>query len=314
MKNGRAALLMAAGLLLFSAGVSAQSIAPLKLDKVNVKQAIYELKHSTGFSFVFATGDIDTTKEINVNASDIRQAAEQILTGQNVSFEIKGKNIVITRTKPQETEPAKGVIIDSRGDAVIGAGVVVKGTANGVITDMDGRFSLPGITKGSVLTISCLGYSDQEAVWDGSELKITLQDDSEALEEVVVIGYGTMKKSDLTGSVVKADLSSVKTAPNSNILQALQGGVAGLQIAQTNYAGAEPAIEVRGQTTINGSTDPLIVLDGIIYNGRISDINPSDIEAIDVLKEWGIEVKEKAEERSLDYGVVAEECVREEMK
>lgn len=285
MKNGRAALLMAAGLLLFSAGVSAQSIAPLKLDKVNVKQAIYELKHSTGFSFVFATGDIDTTKEINVNASDIRQAAEQILAGQNVSFEIKGKNIVITRTKPQETEPAKGIIIDSRGEAVIGAGVVVKGTTNGVITDMDGRFSLPGIAKGSVLTISCLGYSDQEAVWDGTELKITLQDDSEALEEVVVIGYGTMKKSDLTGSVVKADLSSVKTAPNSNILQALQGGVAGLQIAQTNYAGAEPAIEVRGQTTINGSTDPLIVLDGIIYNGRISDINPSDIEAIDVLKD-----------------------------
>ena len=105
----------------------------------------------------------------------------------------------------------------------------MKGTTNGVITDMDGRFSLPGITKGSVLTISCLGYSDQEAVWDGTELKITLQDDSEALEEVVVIGYGTMKKSDLTGSVVKADLSSVKTAPNSNILQALQGGVAGLQ-------------------------------------------------------------------------------------
>ena len=179
----------------------------------------------------------------------------------------------------------KGSVIDTRGEAVIGAGVVVSGTGNGVVTGVDGTFELPGVAKGETIEISCLGYTGKTIVWNGEVLNVVLEDDTLALDEVVVVGYGTMKKSDLTGSVVKADLSAVKTAPNSNILQALQGGVAGLQIAQTNRAGAEPAIEVRGQTTINGSTDPLIVLDGIIYNGKISDLNPADIVSIDVLKD-----------------------------
>lgn len=285
MKTGRTAVLVAVGLLLFNAGVFAQSIKPIKLDNVNVKQAISELKQNTGYSFVFASGDIDTRKEVSVNANNLKQAVEQILAGQNVSFEIRGNNIVISKHAEPQVKSAKGVVLDSRGEAVIGAGVMEKGSSNGSVTGVDGDFTISGIQNGTVLVVSCLGYQSQEVVWNGQDIRLTLLDDQEALDEAVVVGYGTMKKSDLTGSVVKADLSAVKTAPNSNILQALQGGVAGLKIAQTNYAGAEPSIEVRGQTTINGSTDPLIVLDGIVYNGRISDINPSDIESVDVLKD-----------------------------
>ena len=116
-------------------------------------------------------------------------------------------------------------------------------------------------------------------------INVSLVEDSKTLSEVVVIGYGTMKKSDLTGSVVKADLNVMKDSPNTSIMQSLHGTVAGLQIGQTNSAGEDPSIGVRGQTTINGSTSPLIILDGIIYGGRISDINPSDIESIDILKD-----------------------------
>lgn len=211
------------------------------------------------------------TRKIVAFATAVLLSFSVLLMNQAVAF---GQNTVL-----------QGIVTDTRGEAVIGAGVVVAGTDNGVVTGIDGSFELSGAVKGVTIEISCIGYSTQNVVWNGEVLNVVLEDDTLALDEVVVVGYGTMKKSDLTGSVVKADLSSVKTAPNSNILQALQGGVAGLQIAQTNRAGAEPSIEVRGQTTINGSKDPLIVLDGIIYNGKISDLNPADIESIDVLKD-----------------------------
>ncbi len=185
----------------------------------------------------------------------------------------------------QDGKTAKGTIVDAEGTPLIGAGVLVKGTTNGAIADENGNFVIEGVAAGTVLEISHIGYLSQDLVWQGTPLSVVLADDTEQLDQVVVIGYGTMKKSDLTGAVEKADLTAVKTAPNSNVLQALQGNVAGLNIGQTNTAGAEPSIEVRGQITIGGSTDPLIVLDGIVYNGNIGDINPTDIESIDILKD-----------------------------
>ncbi len=105
------------------------------------------------------------------------------------------------------------------------------------------------------------------------------------LDEVVAIGYGTMKKSDLTGAAVSANIEAFRESPNTSIMQSLKGAVPGVQIGQVNTAGAEPSLSVRGATTLSGNTSPLIVLDGIIYRGRISDINPSDIESVDILKD-----------------------------
>ena len=186
---------------------------------------------------------------------------------------------------PAEAKEVKGLVVDAKGVPVIGAGVLVKGTTKGTVTGVDGTFALPGVASGTVLEVSCIGYATQEITWQGGPLNVTLADDNLLLDEVVVVGYGTMKKSDLTGSVFKGDISSVRTAPNTNILQSLQGTVPGLSIGMTAKIGGEPSMEVRGKTTINGATSPLLVVDGIIYNGSINDINPSDIESVDVLKD-----------------------------
>ncbi len=184
----------------------------------------------------------------------------------------------------QTTKQVKVIVSDSQGP-LIGAGVLVQGTTNGAVTDEDGVATL-NVPQGSSLEISMIGYASQTVKVDGRpSISVILSEDSTLLDEVVFIGYGTAKKSDLTGSVAKADIETFKHAPNTSIMEALHGTVPGLNIGQVNSAGAEPSIEVRGQITINGSTEPLVILDGIIYSGRISDLNPSDIESIEVLKD-----------------------------
>ena len=184
----------------------------------------------------------------------------------------------------QTTKYVKVSVSDSSGP-LIGAGVLIQGTTNGAVTDADGNASL-NVPQGSSLEISMIGYASQTVKFEGqSSLSVVLSEDSTLLDEVVFIGYGTAKKKDLTGSVVKADIETFKHAPNTSIIESLHGTVPGLNIGQVNSAGAEPSIEVRGQITINGSTDPLVILDGIIYSGRIADLNPADIESIEVLKD-----------------------------
>lgn len=178
------------------------------------------------------------------------------------------------------------VKVSDKMGALAGAGVVVRGTSNGAVTDVDGVASLTGVPSDGTIEVSMIGYETQVVpVSSRSVIEILMAESSELLDEVVFVGYGTMKKKDLTGSVVRADLETFKQTSNTSIMESLHGTVAGLNIGQTNSAGANPSIEVRGKTTLNGSTNPLIVLDGIIYSGRISDLNPSDIASIDVLKD-----------------------------
>lgn len=178
-----------------------------------------------------------------------------------------------------------GQVTDSSGEPVIGANVIVKGAAIGTITDFDGNFSLQA-KAGDVLKVSYIGYITQEiSIGKKNIISIRLAEDTETLDEVVVIGYGSMKKSDLTGAVVSANLKDFEKSPNTNIIQSLQGTVPGLNIGQISSAGATPSISIRGKNTLSGNTDVLIVLDGIIYTSSLSSINPSDIESIDVLKD-----------------------------
>jgi len=180
----------------------------------------------------------------------------------------------------------RGKVTDPSGEVLPGVNVLVKGTQTGTATNADGIFSLNIPDEGATLIFSFVGYRSQEVAAGGlSTLDITMEIDEKALEEVVVVGYGTMRKNDLTGSVVTANLEAFKEAPNTNVLQSVKGTIPGLDIGQTNQAGAEPSIQIRGRNTINGNTSVLIVLDGIIYNGRIGDINPADIESLNVLKD-----------------------------
>ena len=189
----------------------------------------------------------------------------------------------------------KGVVKDTSGEAIIGASVLEKGTTNGTITDFDGNFAL-NVSKNAVLVVSFVGYKNEEIPVAGkSSLKITLKEDSKALEEVVVVGYGTSRKKDLAGSIssVKLDDSPLTQLANVNALVALSSKIPGFNYSPTTDAGGDntASMTIRGMNSIiTGPSEaslnkPLLVVDGSIFNGSINEIAMTDVESIDVLKD-----------------------------
>ena len=183
----------------------------------------------------------------------------------------------------QQTENTTGVVKDALGETVIGASVVVKGTTNGTITDFDGNFSLTGVKKGDIIQISFVGYQTQEVAWNGKPLNITLKDDTQALEEVVVVGFGSQKKADLTGAVSQVKMDEVLgDRPVINATAALQGTMPGLMVSGSSSPGQSKSFNIRGDLSINGGA-PLVLIDNV--EGDLSALNPDDIESVSVLKD-----------------------------
>ena len=178
-----------------------------------------------------------------------------------------------------------GIVTSSDdGEPVVGAAVRVEGTNTGTVTDVDGHFQL-NAPAGAKLTISYLGMKPQ-TVKAGGSMKVVLQNDDRTLDDVVVVAYGTAKRQSITGAVTAIDAKDIEKHVTTNALEALEGSAPGIQVNSTyGEPGAEPQIRIRGIGTINGSNDPLYVVDGTIYNGNISDINPNDIASMSVLKD-----------------------------
>lgn len=185
----------------------------------------------------------------------------------------------------QQTETCKGLVKDATGESVIGASVVVKGTTNGTITNLDGNFSLNDVKKGDVIVISYVGYQTKEVKWNGGLLNVILKEDSKTLSEVVVVGYGTQKKVNLSGSVAMVDSKELENRPIQNVSSGLQGLMPGVTVTGTNGAPGQDAgkIRVRGIGTLN-EAGPYILVDGI-ETGTLSAVDPNDIESISVLKD-----------------------------
>lgn len=185
----------------------------------------------------------------------------------------------------QQATACQGIVKDATGESIIGASVVVKGTTNGTITDIDGNFSLTNIQKGDIIEISFVGYLTETIKWDGKPINIILKEDTQTLDEVVVVGYGVkQKRSTMTTSISKMDNKVLENAAMSNAAQALQGSVSGLRVINTSGSpGSAPSIILRGGAGIDSASQPLVVVDGVIRS--MSDINPSDIESIQVLKD-----------------------------
>lgn len=185
-----------------------------------------------------------------------------------------------------QSRTVKGVVKDAAGEPIIGASVLQKGSTNGIITDLDGNFALQ-ISGDPVLVVSYVGYVSQEIPTRGkSTLKIVMKEDSKALEEVVVIGYGTARRSDVTGSIASVQSDKLREVPATNITYALQNRIAGVDMTQTSSKpGANMQIRIRGTRSLTASNDPLVVLDGIPFMGNLSDINPNDIKSMDILKD-----------------------------
>lgn len=188
----------------------------------------------------------------------------------------------------QQGTVCKGVVKDATGETVIGATVVVKGTTNGTVTGIDGDFQLSNVERGAVIQISFIGYQTVEVAWQGTPLQVTLKDDTQALDEVVVVGYGTQKKVNVTGAVGMVDSKVLAARPVTNVSQALQGTVPGLNFTVGSEGGAldgSMSFNIRGTGTIgDGSgSSPLVLIDGI--EGSLNSLNPNDVESVSVLKD-----------------------------
>jgi len=176
----------------------------------------------------------------------------------------------------QQDNVCKGLVVDQKGEPIIGASVVIKGTPKGTVTDFDGKFSISNAPNGCTIVVSYIGYLNQEKKWDGNAIKIVLNEDSKALDEVVVVGYGTQKKANLTGAVASVNGDVLENRPISNIGQGLQGVVPNLNVSMSRGGapGANSTFNVRGTTSLNGG-EPLVLVDNVQMDPNL--VNPDDI-------------------------------------
>jgi TonB-linked SusC/RagA family outer membrane protein len=278
--------------------------ARVNLNKRNavLKEVLEEIERQTDYLFV-SNRDVDLEQNVSIRVKNkpVGDVLSLLFENTDLSYAMEGINIILSRKNlpaalngtgrepgvAQQKRLVTGTVVDNYGEPVIGANISERGTSNGIITDPDGRFALT-VGDEAVLRVSYIGYIPQEIpVGKGDNLTITLLEDLQALDEVIVIGYGTAKRKDFTGSVssVRLEDSPIAMASNLNALEAIKGNVSGLDIGVSNFAGQQPDMQIRGQKSITGSNDPLIVVDGVIYLGNISDINPNDIASFDVLKD-----------------------------
>ena len=285
------ALSLMLSLSAFATNADAQQVS-ITVNNAKVKTVLNSISDQTGLSLAYSAQVVDLNRKVSLNFvnTEVSEVLNAMFGNTAIGYEIKDGKIYLFKAAEKTTALANqqkkiitGTVVDSNGEAVIGANVLVKGTTNGTITDIDGKFSLE-VPEGAMLLVSYIGYGDYETkVGNQSNLSITLKEDSQALDELVVVGYGTMKKKDLTGAVgaVKGDdLASRRTTQLST---ALQGATSGVLVTRDNSApGATASIKIRGVTTI-GETSPLVIIDGV--PGDINQVNPEDVENMSILKD-----------------------------
>ena len=210
-------------------------------------------------------------------------AVNRLVKNVSVAFLLL-MQLLFSTTAIGQSLSVKGKVLNDKGAPVEGASVVQKGTTNGSVSDKEGAFSIK-VPAGATLVVTAVGFTEKEVLVSGNDMTIQLETDQKSLEEVVVVGFGTQRKIDVTGAVSRVNLDAQVNAPNTNIGQFLQGTFPGLNVGVSTFAGGTPPINIRGRVTINGNQTALIILDGIQYNGSLSSINPDDIASIDVLKD-----------------------------
>ena len=261
----------------------------LNMKNSTVKEVLKKIENCSEFTFFYNDEIIDVDKRVTLNAEDL--SISDILTTilPNCSYTISNKNIIITVKEAgvhQQGKIVTGVVRDVNGEPVVGANVSVKGTTNGTITDMDGKFTLEGVSADSKLSVSYIGYMAQEiVVGNKGAFEIVLKDDTQALEEVVVVGYAAQKKVNLTGSVASLNFTDEKLSrPVTTIAASLSGMAAGVNVmntsSQPNAEGS--SILIRGVGTMNDA-GPLILVDGMEMS--LNEVNPNDVASISILKD-----------------------------
>lgn len=262
----------------------------MEIKNSTVLDALKEIENETGLLFVYNKEDLNLKREVSVQADNkmLTEVLSQLFSGTGIAYVIAGNNIVLTKNNVQQNNrKVTGNVVDNYGEPVIGANVMEKGTTNGTITDIDGNFSL-NVSPNSTLVISFIGYLTQEIpVANTNNFNIQLKEDAKTLDEVVVVGYGTMRKKDLTGSVIQIRPENIANEAPRTVQDVLRG-TPGLNVGYDSSAKGGGTMELRGQRSVytdGGHNNPLLILDGMIFYGELSEINPADIGQIDILKD-----------------------------
>jgi len=269
----------------------------LKMESLSVKQVLNQIEDQSEFFFLYNSKLIDVNRKVDLMVEDgtIDQILNELFVGTHVGYQVIDRQIVLTNTKMNESEielqqntlKVTGTVTDQAGNRLPGVTVVVKGTAQGTISDANGQYSLTNVASNAALVFSFIGMKAQEVSVSGrAKIDVTLSEETIGIDEVVAIGYGVVKKSDVTGSVGSIESNVIAATNLPNATQALQGRVAGVNIEQNvGKPGGSFRIAIRGLSSINNSNTPLYVIDGIPTTSGLNDINPNDIEKIDILKD-----------------------------
>ena len=283
--------------LMVSFTASAQKVT-LQFRQVKLAKVFDAITRQTGLTVAYSrpTVDPDRIVTIEANKEELSQVLTQLMKGTNVTFEIGEKKIYLKEKPTSDVQQSRkvktisGTIVDDKGEPVIGASIAVQGTTLGTITNLDGEYTLANVPENSEVTVSFIGYKTLTfKANDKSLSKITLKEDTEMLEEVVVIGYGSMNKRDVTTSIARVGGEELKDMPVTGFDQALVGKMAGVQITQTTgKPNGGTSIRVRGTGSITAGADPLYVVDGVPLeraSSALETVDMNDVESIEILKD-----------------------------
>ncbi|MBB5284062.1 TonB-linked SusC/RagA family outer membrane protein [Rhabdobacter roseus] len=277
----------------------------IQVAQVPLEQALSTLESKAKVRFAYSRSLIPVKEPVQIVAENepLASVLDRLLKPLSIDYQVVNGQIMLKRRKtaflnepsvaPKEVLQAPedisvtGRVLDATSqEGLPGVNILVKGTSRGTTTNTDGSFRIEVPTGEAVLVFSFVGYQPQEVRVGGqTTLQVRLAPDTKALEEVVVVGYGTQSKRNVTGSVAKVDMKRTETLPNTNVTQALRGTVAGVQFTDNGRPGQGGSIHIRGLRSITASNDPLIVVDGVFFNGNLADISPNDIESVEVLKD-----------------------------
>lgn len=303
-------LVCSIGLAQATGSYAQKATVNLEMRNQTVKEVLDEIEQQSDFSFFFNIKHVNLDRKVSVVAkkSDIFKVLETVFAGTDVRYSVVDKKIILS-TEKQDTQQnnkekkVTGVVKDQNGEPIIGANVIEKGTTNGVITDIDGKFSLT-VSDKAIMQVSYIGYIGQEVtVGSRSDLAVVLREDSQALDEVIVVGYGVQKKRDLTGAISSVKMDDAPVNTFSTVSHALAGKASGLQVTQNSaQVGGGATFRIRGAASTGAGNDPLIIIDGFpVSSGSslgsgtrydagstdniLGSLNPNDIESIEVLKD-----------------------------
>ena len=275
----------------------------IKANQVRLEQILDDISRQSGSSFYYSqpTVNPDELFSLNVEKADLKTALDQLLSGKPLTYDIKNSKVYLVAKEPQSApKTVKGTVVDVEGAPLIGAVVLIKGTTKGTTTDFEGKFSLNGVTEKTVLEVSLIGYQTNDIlVGKQSVFTVTLAEDKELLDEVVVVGYGTMRRSLVTSAISKVGIDEENMRTVASPTELLNGRVAGVTTyTGSGNLGSGERMQIRGASSLNAKNEPLYVIDGVpITNGNanltnfgedissLSMLNLSDIESIEILKD-----------------------------